>query len=80
MIRKKTRGVRKLQNLRRYSIKCPHIFNFAATWKEIKATTLANEWTKLLQDMEPENDFKGFKTSDFHAVIKRARPDVTESD
>jgi hypothetical protein len=40
---------------------------------------LANGWTKLLQDMEPENDFKGFETSDFHAIIKRAG-DVSESD
>jgi hypothetical protein len=41
------------------------IFNFAAAWKEMKTTTLANGWTKLLQDMEPENYFKGFKTFQF---------------
>jgi hypothetical protein len=30
--------------------------------------------------MEPENDFKGFETSIFHTIIKRARGDITESD
>jgi hypothetical protein len=35
--------------------------------------------TKLLQDTEPENDFKRFKTSNFHAIIKRAGNDVGES-
>jgi hypothetical protein len=30
--------------------------------------------------MEPENDFKGFEISDFHAIIKRAGDDVSESD
>jgi hypothetical protein len=48
-----TRGVRTLQNLHKYSIKSA-IFNFAAVWKEIKTTTLANGWIKLLQDTEPE--------------------------
>jgi hypothetical protein len=46
----------------------------------MKTMSLANGWTKLLQNMEPENDFKGFKTSDFHAIIKRAGDDVSESD
>jgi hypothetical protein len=45
----------------------------------MKTTTLANGWTKLLQDTGPESDFKGFEKSDFHAVIKRARDDVSES-
>jgi hypothetical protein len=57
MIQKKTRGVRTLQNLHEYSIKST-IFNFAAAWKEMKTMTLANGWTKLLHDMEPENDSK----------------------
>jgi hypothetical protein len=43
-------------------------------------TTLANGWRKLLQSTEPENDFKGFETSDFHAIIKRAGDDGSESD
>jgi hypothetical protein len=68
-----------LQNLWAYSIKSA-IFNFAAAWMEMKTITLANEWTKLLKDMEPENDFKGFKTSEFHATIKRAGDDVSECD
>jgi hypothetical protein len=46
----------------------------------MKTTTLANGWTKLLQDTKPENDFKGFKTSDFYVIIKRAGDDVDESD
>jgi hypothetical protein len=66
-----------LQNLRRYSIKSA-ILNFAAAWKEMKTMTLANGWTKLLQ--EPENDFRGLETSDFHAIIKRVGDDVSESD
>jgi hypothetical protein len=73
-----TTGVRTLQNLRGYSIKSA-IFNFAAAWKEMKTTTLANGWTKLLQDMEPENHFKGFETSDFQAIMKRSGGDVSES-
>jgi hypothetical protein len=68
-----------LQNLRGYSIKSA-IFNFAAAWKEMKTTTLANGWTNLLQDTEPENDFKGFETYDFHAIIKRAGGNVSKSD
>jgi hypothetical protein len=46
----------------------------------MKTTTSANGWTKLLQDTEPENDFKGYETSDFLAIIKRAGDDVSESD
>jgi hypothetical protein len=45
----------------------------------MKTTTLANGWTKLLQDTGPESNFKGFEASDFHAIIKRAG-DVSESD
>jgi hypothetical protein len=41
----------------------------------MKTTTLANEWTKLLQDTKPENDFKGFETSDSQTIIKRAGDD-----
>jgi hypothetical protein len=74
-----TRGFRTLQNLRRYSIKST-IFNFAAAWKEMKTMTLPNGWTKLLQDMEPENNFRGFETSNFHAIIMRAGDDASESD
>jgi hypothetical protein len=64
--------------LRGYSIKSA-TFNFAAAWKEMKTTTSANWWTEALQDTEPENDFKGFETSDFHAIIKRSGNDVSES-
>jgi hypothetical protein len=46
----------------------------------MKTMTLTNGWTNLLQDMEPENDFRGFKTSDIHAFIKRAGEDVSEND
>jgi hypothetical protein len=46
----------------------------------MKTTTLANGWIKLLQDTEPENNFKDFATSDFHTIIKRAVDDVSESD
>jgi hypothetical protein len=80
MIQKKTQEESGQCNIcRKYSIKFA-IFNFAAARKEMKPTTLANGWTKLLKDTERENDFKGFETSDFHAVIKRAGDDVSESD
>jgi hypothetical protein len=46
----------------------------------MKTTTVANGCTKLLQDTELENDFKGFETSDFHAILKRAGYDISESD
>jgi hypothetical protein len=68
-----------LKNLRGYSIKST-IFNFAAAWKEMKTMTLANGWTKLLRNTGPENDLKGFETSDFHTIIKRAGYDGSESD
>jgi hypothetical protein len=68
-----------LQNFHGYSIKSA-IFNFAAAWKEMKTMTSANGWTKLLQDTEPENDFKGFETSNFNIIIKRAGDDNSESD
>jgi hypothetical protein len=68
-----TRRVRTLQNLREYSIKSI-IFNSAAAWKEMKTTTLPNGWTKLLQDTEPENNFKGFETSD----VDKEDDDVVE--
>jgi hypothetical protein len=55
-----TRGVRTLQNLHGCIIKSA-IFNFAAAWKEMKTTTLANGWTKLSEDTEPVNDFKSFE-------------------
>jgi hypothetical protein len=42
--------------------------------------TLAKRWTKLLQDMKPENNFKGFQTSNFHSIIKQAGDDVSQTD
>jgi hypothetical protein len=45
----------------------------------MKTTTSANGWTKLLQGTEPENDFKGFETSNFHTIM-RVGDDVSESD
>jgi hypothetical protein len=79
MIQKKRQEESGRCKICRYSIKSA-IFNFAAAWKEMKNMTSANGWTKLLEDMEPENDFKDLETSDFHAIIKRARDVVSESD
>jgi hypothetical protein len=58
--------------LHEYSIKST-VFNFAAAWKEIKTTTLANGWTKLLQDTEPENDFMRFQDIRFTHNHKEGR-------
>ncbi|KAG7159808.1 Tigger transposable element-derived protein 7-like 58, partial [Homarus americanus] len=34
----------------------PTIFNFAALWKDVKMSTLADSWKKLLHDTKPELD------------------------
>ena len=36
----------------------------------MKISTLANCWKKLLQDIDPKLDFKGFEAQDFHLVFQ----------
>ena len=60
---------RTLEKIKTYNIKSG-IYNFASAWKQVKISTLANCWKKLLQDIDPELDFKGFKAQDFHRVFQ----------
>ena len=55
-----TRGLRTLEKIKSYNIKSG-IYNFASSWKQVKISTLANYWKKLLQDIDPELDFEGFE-------------------
>ena len=64
-----TRGLRTLNNIKTYSIKSA-IFNFASAWKQVRISTLANCWKKLLLDVDPELDFKGFEAQDFHRIFQ----------
>ncbi|XP_063226872.1 tigger transposable element-derived protein 7-like [Bacillus rossius redtenbacheri] len=78
-----TRGMRTLQNIRNYSIRSA-IFNWASAWKEIKTSTLANGWNKLLFDGAIEPDFLGFEASDYQRTLMAGgetgvtKEDVTE--
>ena len=60
------RGLRTLEKIKTYNIKS-EIYNFASAWKQVKISTLANCWKKLLQDIDPELDFEG---QDFHRVFQ----------
>ena len=64
-----TRGLRTLKKIKSYNIKSG-IYNFTSAWKQVKISTLANCWKKLLQDIDPELDFEGFKPKDFHRVFQ----------
>ena len=64
-----TRGLRTLKKIKSYNIKSG-IYNFASAWKQVKISTLANCWKKLLQDIDPELDFEGFEPKDFHRVFQ----------
>ena len=64
-----TRGLRTLKKIKSYNIKSG-IYNFASAWKQVKISTLANCCNKLLQDIDPELDFEGFKPKDFHRVFQ----------
>ncbi|KAG7176901.1 Tigger transposable element-derived protein 7-like 54 [Homarus americanus] len=55
-------------NQHQYNLKSA-IFNFAASWKDVKISTLANCWKKLLLDTEPELEFGGFEVTDFHQML-----------
>ena len=64
-----TRGERTLTSVKKYSIKSA-IFNLAASWKDVKLTTLSNSWNKLLHNTDPELDFEGFQASDFRRTLQ----------
>ena len=61
-----TRGLRTLEIIKTCNIKSG-IYNFASAWKQMKISTLANCWKKLLQDIDPELDFEA---QDFHRVFQ----------
>ena len=61
-----TRGLRTLENIKSCNIKSG-IYNFASAWKQVKISTLANCWKKLLQDINPELDFE---PKDFRQVFQ----------
>jgi hypothetical protein len=75
-----TRGTRTPQNLHAYNIRSA-IFNLAAAWKDMKITTLANAWKKLLYDVEPEMDFEGVEASNFRdSLLTAGNKIATEND
>ena len=75
-----TRGQRTLNNIKSYNLKSG-IFNFASAWKQVKLTTLANSWKKLLSDEDSDIEFEGFEPDDFHEIMVRAgETDVTVAD
>ena len=58
-----TRGEQTLENIGKYNLKSA-IFNLASSWRDVKCTTLANFWHKLLHDKADEDqmaDFKGLR-------------------
>ncbi|KAG7172736.1 Tigger transposable element-derived protein 7-like 55 [Homarus americanus] len=63
-----TRGQRTLANIKKYDLKSA-IFNFAASWKDVKISTLASSWKKLPLYTELEPNFEGFKVMDFHQIL-----------
>ena len=77
---KDTRGLRMLNNIRGYNLKSG-LYNFASAWKDVKITTLANCWKKLLLDQYPELNFEGFTPDDFHQIFLRTgETDITVED
>ena len=64
-----TRGLRTLNNIKTYNLKSG-IFNFASAWKQVKISTMANCWKKLLQDVDPELDFERFEAQDFQRIFQ----------
>ena len=81
-----TRGARTLEKIKKYSIKSA-IYNLANSWKDLKCTTLANCWNKLLTQREGDDmaDFEGFdgghEVQDFFELLRKAgEKDVTRAD
>lgn len=75
-----TRGLRTLQKMKNYNLKSG-LFNFASSWKDLKISTLANSWKKLLYDADQDLDFEGFEAADFHRILVRGgETEVTMDD
>ena len=73
-----TRGLRTLERLRNYNLRHA-IFNFCEAWKQVKVSTLANSWKRLLKDVEtPIVDFDGFEVRDFRAMLADGGENVHE--
>ncbi|XP_045127992.1 tigger transposable element-derived protein 7-like [Portunus trituberculatus] len=74
-----TRGLRTRENIKSYTIKSQ--FLTLLICGDLKISTLANSWKKLLQNTEPDYDFEGFEAGDFQRVLQRAdEKDVTLED
>ena len=65
------RGAQTLANIKAYNIRSA-IFNMAYSWSDIKISTLANSWKKLLMDEEVEADFVGFEAEDLQRQLQTA--------
>ena len=75
-----TRGLRTLDNLKAYNLK-QAIFNFGEAWNQVKVSTLANAWKRLLFDVDaPVVDFEGFEVSDFEKMFKTSGERAGEED
>lgn len=76
-----TRGQLTLQNLKNYSIKSA-IFNFAAAWNEVKASTLENGWNNLFRSESPDNVLtENLDVVDFqNTLISAGEDNVSEND
>ena len=75
-----TTGLRQLNNIKSYSLKLG-LYNFESAWKDVKITTLANCWKKLMLGQDPELDFEGFLLEDFHQIfLCNGETDITVED
>ena len=68
-----TRGAHTLANIKAYNIKSA-LFNLASAWHDMKLTTLANCWKKLLTGDKEANfiGFDGFESQDFRRLLHQA--------
>ena len=64
-----TRGLRTLEKIKSYNLKFG-IYNFTSAWKQVKISTRANCWKKVMQDIDPALEFKGFEPKDFHRMFQ----------
>lgn len=73
-------GEQTLINMKNYNIKNA-LFNWASSWKEVKATTIANSWKKLLnpEDNE-EEDFNGIEEDDYRNILENAGEHETNTE
>ena len=75
-----TRGLRTLEKLKAYNLK-QAIFNFSEAWKQVKSSTLANAWKRLLYDVDvPVVDFTGFEVQDFARMFSAGGEEVGNDD